>query len=82
LDNLLYEPPRKIVSDIRLYDLTRSYDSLEVERQMISTMKTNKDEIRRQAEEFKGNMTGQMKEPYAHLKARNVLISQMKDFNK
>lgn len=38
---------RKVVSDIRLYDLTRSYDSIEVEKQMISTMKTNKEEIRR-----------------------------------
>ena len=76
----------KEISDIRLYDLTRSFDSFNVEAKVIKGMKThkehNKEQIRHpdNPEKFNGETTGL--EPYGHLKARNVLKNQLESFNR
>ena len=59
-------------------------DSLEIEKKMISSMLTHKEQIRSQAEDLilENEVRKLPQEPYAHLKARNVLTEQMKVYNK
>ena len=45
-DNLDTNEVSRQVSDIRLYDLTRSYDSFNVEAKMIKGLKTHKEHIK------------------------------------
>ena len=72
------------VSEARLYDLENSYDSLEIEKKMIQSMTTMKEQIKSQAEDLilENQVRKHPQEPYAHLKARNVLNEQMKVYNK